>query len=110
MNPEVTLNITSRQTSLSFVWTEVATVNSRGTADVGSDYVITSELIEFSSSETSKTFTVSILDDDKEELDETFTVAIVSTSSGFVGDPSEAIVTITDDDEDSETGWFVWSI
>ena len=53
---------------------------------------------------------MSILDDDKEELDETFTVAIVSTSSGFIGDPSEAIVTITDDDEDSEAGWFVWSI
>ncbi|XP_072051987.1 FRAS1-related extracellular matrix protein 2-like [Amphiura filiformis] len=90
---------------------EVETIIGSGTAIAGTDYtIVSSRFIDFSTSETSKTFSVPILDDGDDENDETFRVAIVSTTSGSKGDPDEAIVTILDDDKISGSGLSIGAI
>ncbi len=53
--------------------------------------------IEFSVSDTSKTFAITILDDEDPEEDETFTVTIKNTSL-IVKDFKDAVITILDND------------
>jgi len=87
-----TLNATSGQT---------ATVNfstSNLTALAGSDYTSTSGTLTFAPGDTEEAFSIAILDDATYELNETFRVTLSSPSNATVGAPSQATVTITDND------------
>jgi hypothetical protein len=72
---------------------------SDGTAIAGSDYASASGTLTFLSGETSKTFNVAIIDDALDEPDETIHLNLSSPTSGTtLGTPSEAVLTIVDDD------------
>jgi len=79
-----------------------ATVNyttSNGSATAGSDYTTASGTITFLAGETSKTFTVSILNDAALESLESFNLALSSPGGGAtLGAQSTATVNITDND------------
>lgn len=75
-----------------------------GSATAGSDYQSTSGTLTFLAGETTKTFSVSILNDNVEESTETFMVSLASPSGGAtLGSPSATTVSITDDDDSNET-------
>ncbi|MBN1510139.1 MAG: DUF4347 domain-containing protein [Sedimentisphaerales bacterium] len=77
----------------------VSYATSNGTATAGSDYTSASGTLTFNGGETSKTFTVPILQDSLVEGNETFNVALHNaTGEGTLGSPSSAVVTILDDD------------
>jgi FlaG/FlaF family flagellin (archaellin) len=73
------------------------------TADVsagtGSDYNGVSGTLSFAPGETSKSFTVRILDDSLSEENETFTIALSGPSNVSAGSPTTATVTIMDNDK-----------
>ena len=77
-----------------------------GSAKAGSDYEVgdlASRTLTFGPGETTKTFEVVILNDDKVEADETFTVSLSNPTGGAkLGQPSSATVTIRDNDEEDE--------
>ena len=80
---------------------EIATVP--GTASERTDYTTIERTLRFAAGETSKTVTLSVIDDLRVEGDETLTVTLsgaVNTTVGdnTVGNPSSAVVTITDND------------
>ena len=76
---------------------------SYSTADVsavtGSDYNGTSGTLSFAAGETSKSFTVRILDDTVSESNETFRIALSGPSNVSAGSPTTAAVTIVDNDK-----------
>src|SRR5438270_1510802 len=68
-------------------------------ATAGSDYTATSGTLAFADGETSKAFTVPIIDDAIPEGNEFFVVALSAPTNGaIIGNPQAATVTITDDD------------
>lgn len=68
-----------------------------GTAIAGQDYTATTGTLNFASGETSKSFTVPILDDANTEPDETFTVLLKNPSSlEALGTPNKMTVTLQD--------------
>lgn len=70
-----------------------------GTATSGdSDYTADSNTLTFQPGETSVTFTVVVVGDDKFEPDETFTVALSNPSNALLGSNSTADVDIVNDD------------
>jgi hypothetical protein len=72
---------------------------SNGTATAGSDYTQTSGLLVFGTNETSKSFTVSIVNDSAIEANESVNITLHSPSSSFIlGSPSSATLTIVDND------------
>ncbi|HXQ73918.1 MAG TPA: Calx-beta domain-containing protein [Pyrinomonadaceae bacterium] len=72
---------------------------SNGTATAGSDYTATSGLLLFGTNETSKTFTIPILNDTASEANESINVTLFNQSLSFtLGSPSSATVTIVDND------------
>ena len=80
----------------------VETVSARGTATGGVDYVtFTNRVAVFGVSESTTTFTVTIMDDNVREDDETIIVKIVDTTNGIVDELDVAIITIEDDDDPS---------
>ncbi|XP_072050644.1 uncharacterized protein [Amphiura filiformis] len=100
----ITLTIETNP-SITLTTVEIQTADSRGTARAGTDYTpISSKLVEIGPSQTSKSFSVSILPDEEEEYDETFVVAIVSSTSGAISEPRETTITIVDDDESAKSG------
>lgn len=74
------------------------------TATGGSDYVITSETLNWGNGDSDdKTCTVPITNDNAKENDETFFVSLGNPSGGTViGVPNTAVVTIEDDDLDTQ--------
>ncbi|HMG75410.1 MAG TPA: SBBP repeat-containing protein [Pyrinomonadaceae bacterium] len=62
------------------------------------DYLNTTGTLTFAAGETSKSFSVSIVDDSYAEGDETFTVSLSNVSVAALGVPATATVTITDND------------
>lgn len=62
------------------------------------DYATSVDTINFAAGETSKTFTIPIIDDALVELDETFTVALRNPVGASLGTPSTTSVTIHDED------------
>jgi hypothetical protein len=70
-----------------------------GTASAGEDYLTTEGTLTFGPKETTKTFTVPILDDSRDEPAETFTVALSNPGGGAtLGATPGMVVTIADDD------------
>jgi hypothetical protein len=72
---------------------------SNGTGTAGSDYTATSGLLLFGTNETSKTFTIPILNDTASEGNESINVTLLNPSLSFtLGTPSSATITIVDND------------
>ncbi|MEM9006146.1 MAG: Calx-beta domain-containing protein, partial [Cyanobacteria bacterium P01_F01_bin.86] len=69
-----------------------------GTADGGSDFDAADKLVKFAPGETSKTFTIAILEDASAEDNEDFFLSLTSTSDAEIGAQSTATVTIIDTD------------
>ncbi|MCP4689532.1 MAG: DNRLRE domain-containing protein, partial [Desulfobacterales bacterium] len=74
---------------------------SDGTATAGQDYTATSGTLTFAPGETTKTFTVPILDDGVLEPDETVMLALSNPENAAPGEQISAILTIIDDDAPS---------
>ncbi|NLG22605.1 MAG: hypothetical protein GX555_14385, partial [Actinomycetales bacterium] len=86
--------------------TEAVTVDyatSDGTATAGADYTATSGTLTFPAGSTSQSFTVPILEDTDVEGDETVNLTLSNPAGGgaFLGSPSEAVLTIVDNDEEA---------
>jgi hypothetical protein len=62
------------------------------------DYLNSAGALAFAAGETSKSFSVSIIDDSYSEGDETFTVSLSNVSVASLGVPSTATITIVDND------------
>jgi hypothetical protein len=72
---------------------------SNGTAIAGADYTGINQVLSFATNETSKTFTVPIIDDTLVEGNETLNLTLSNPSGGVtLGSPSTAVLTIVDND------------
>jgi hypothetical protein len=71
---------------------------SGGTAEAGQDYKPINDTLTFAPGETSKTFAVPIINDSTDEPDETVNLTL-SAAMNSNGTPTNAILTIVDDDE-----------
>jgi parallel beta-helix repeat protein len=72
---------------------------SNGTAAAGQDYTAANGTLTFANGETTKTFSVPIIDETKYEPEETFNVALSNPTGGaLLLSPSSAVVTIADND------------
>lgn len=94
-----TVTVALDQASASPVSVNYTTMD--GSATAGSDYAATSGTLTFAAGETSKTFTVTILNDSVAEGDETVGLMLSSPSGAVLGTPSAAPLTIHDDDNQS---------
>ena len=90
-----TITVTVSSPYPMYVTVDYNTVN--GTAIAGTDYTATSGTLAFDPGETSATFEVSILDDSLDQADHDFNV-VLSNPGLPLGTPSEAVVTIVDND------------
>jgi glucose/arabinose dehydrogenase len=94
-----TLTITVTRTGGSSGAVSVNYATANGTATAGSDYVATNGTLHFANGETSKTFTIAVIDDSVVEGNETFQLSLTSPTGGAtLASPSTATVTITDND------------
>lgn len=80
---------------------DTASVNyatSDGSATANSDYTPTSGTLVFASGETTKTFTVQILNDTLGETTETINLTLSNPSGSTLGSPSAAVINVQDDE------------
>jgi uncharacterized delta-60 repeat protein len=93
------VTVTVTRTGGSAGSTAVTCAASGGSATAGTDFFPTSGVLTFADGETTKTFTVPIIDDTLDENDEVFSIALSNvTGSASIGTPSSVLVTIVDDD------------
>jgi bacillolysin len=94
----LTLTVTRTGGSAEGVTVAYRTVD--GTASAGQDYVATTGTVQFGAGETTKTFTVPIINDTLDDDGGTFDVVleVVNGPGAELGTPSTATVTIGDDD------------
>jgi hypothetical protein len=72
---------------------------SNGTATAGADYTTTSDTLSFAAGETSKSFTVAVLNDGDVESNETVRLTLSKPSAGVeLGTNSTGTLTIADND------------
>ena len=71
-----------------------ATAN--GSATAGSDYTANSGSLSFAAGETSKTITISLLNNSLNETDETFSLSLSAPTNATLGSPSSVTTTLTD--------------
>jgi Tol biopolymer transport system component len=76
---------------------------SDGTATQAKDYEVASGTLSFAAGDTSKTFTVLIVDDANVENNETLNVTLKNPTGANLGSPSQATVTIIDNDTTGST-------
>jgi hypothetical protein len=100
----VTITVTRTDGSDGDISIDYAT--SDDTATAGSDYLATSDTLDWTDGDSAdKTFDVDIIDDSSEEDDETFIVSLGNPTGGAeLGEPDTAVVTITDDDTTEKHG------
>jgi len=91
-----TITVVLSESATAVVNVNYATGN--GTATPNSDYTPTSGVLSFSPGETSKTFSVPLLDDASDEPNETVNLTLSNASNATLGAPSTATLTIEDDD------------
>jgi VCBS repeat-containing protein len=96
----VTITVTRTITGTGSNPTKVSYAIADGTATAGSDYTAVTGNVNFGNNQTSKTFTVPILEDNLVEGDETFSVSLAPVNAGDSVDPTlgSATVTIVDND------------
>ncbi len=70
----------------------------KGVASERCDYATSLDTLRFAAGETSKTFTVPIIDDARVEGPETFTISLSNATGAGLGTPATATVTINDND------------
>lgn len=71
-----------------------------GTARAGADYTAVDTTVSFAAQETQKVVTISVLDNSLSDGDRTVTLRLASpTGSATLGTPSQAVLTIEDDDQ-----------
>lgn len=87
----VTRNTTMGSGSVSYATTD-------GTASAGSDYTAAAGTLNFSEGESSKTFTIPLLDDAIREGDETVNLTLSNPNAGAPGTPATATLTISDNE------------
>jgi len=73
-------------------------VASGGTADVGTDYGAAQGTLTFDPGVSSRTFSVTIIDDGLDEEDETVGLTLSSPTNAVLGTPSQAVLAIIDND------------
>src|SRR5206468_3066312 len=73
-------------------------VTSSGSAQAGSDYIESSGMLLFASGETTKSFTVLIIDDGQVEGSETVNLQLTSVTGGASLGLDRAVLTIIDND------------
>ena len=93
----VTITVRLNAASSLPVSVDYATVTD-GTATAGADYTATSGTLAFAPGETSKTFSVTINDDLLKESSETVKLTLSNPANAGLGTPSNATITITDND------------
>jgi Calx-beta domain len=71
---------------------------SDGTATLDDDYTAANGTLTFAAGETSKSFTVAVVNDDLDENDEIVNVTLSNPSSATLGTPFSAVLTIEDND------------
>src|SRR5207237_906603 len=77
---------------------------SDGTAKAPQNYIATSGTLSFAAGDTSKSFTVSIVDNSRPDGDKTFNLTLSGPAGGAVlGSVGTAVMTITDDDQGLST-------
>ncbi|MEZ4731283.1 MAG: Calx-beta domain-containing protein [Caldilineaceae bacterium] len=76
----------------------VAYATSNGSASAGSDYTAASGVLTFAAAETSKSFTIPILEDSVQESNETINLTLSNPSNATLGAPATAVLTILDND------------
>ncbi len=93
---------TTRSAAVSFATSDGAGLNNcdmvNGIASPRCDYTNTSGTVQFAAGDTSKSFSVAIVDDSYAEGNETFTVSLSGAADATLGTQSAATVTIIDND------------
>ena len=97
------VTITVTKTGNTAVSGTVHVATSNGTAIAPGDYTTVSGDLVFASNETTKQFTVTVINDSAFEGNETFNVTVSAPTNGTLGSPSSATVTIVDDDNPTPT-------
>ncbi len=93
----ITVTVNMNRTSSSTITVDYASSN--GTATAGSDYTSVNGTLSFSPGQTSKTFTVTPIDDPVIESNETLFLALSGASNATIGTTNNtATLSITDDD------------
>lgn len=94
-----TVTITITRTANTNVAASVNYATANGTALAGSDYTTATGTLNFAAGDISKTFTVSLLNDNVIEPDETVSLSLSSPTGGAtLGTPGTATLTIINDD------------
>ena len=93
----VTITVTLSAASGQNVTIDYATIDV-GSATPGNDYTTTNNTLLFIPGQTSRTFTVPIINDANVELNEIFNVTLSNPTNATLGAPNPATVTIIDDD------------
>ena len=93
-----TVTITTALDSLSAVTATVTFSTTNGTATAGSDYIGVSGILTFAPGQTSRTFTVPIINDILKEQNETVNLTLSNAINAILGLPNPATLTIVDND------------
>ena len=94
--------VTSGPAAIGYVTSDTSGLNNcnvvQGSASSRCDYAVSIGTISFAAGETSKTFSIPIVDDSYNEGPESFTLTLVNPTSAGLGFPSSAVIAISDND------------